>query len=490
MLGTLKFSSRIQYGRNKRNIPYYLFEPNDYQEDKIIVASKMGLKTKVDHYCCIEILNDTQRPNKGAILKLLGPINDYDVNKKFILLKNNINTQDAKVKYSYEQNVIVNDLCEFTYSIDPESTKDIDDAFSYDFENKILSIHITDLSDLKIDNINELIKKGFTFYDDDFNINMFPEEISEDKFSLISNQIRNTISMIVNIETGKIHFIQSQIKVNKNLTYEEADKLFLTDDKWIIMKNDLINYFGEFEDSHKFIENIMVLYNSKFGEFIELQTDKYPIRIHKGIKKDILEQLVSSDIINENLKKKICYYAAEYTNNYSADNKLHQDLNIIKYTHATSPLRRAIDVINQKIAFNKINIDIDECCTIINERNLLFKKAYNDIKLLNLINDANDNKLFDATVIGFYDFRIKVYIMDLDIIKYIDLFYDKNHRIFVVNTDDGRSLSIVHRSTQEVITLNLYQKIKLLSLVKNYESRLYKKLKFYIKEPDLITLLD
>ena len=27
MFGTLKFSSRVQYGRNKKNIPYYLFEP-------------------------------------------------------------------------------------------------------------------------------------------------------------------------------------------------------------------------------------------------------------------------------------------------------------------------------------------------------------------------------------------------------------------------------------------------------------------------------
>ena len=77
----------------------------------------------------------------------------------------------------------------------------------------------------------------------------------------------------------------------------------------------------------------------------------------------------------------------------------------------------------------------------------------------------------------------------MDIIKYIDIFYGKVQRIFLIHDDDD-SIRIVHRKTKECIKLEVYQKIKLLSFIKQFESRLHKKLKFYIKEPNLVDLLD
>ena len=359
-------------------------------------------------------------------------------------------------------------------------------SFSYDFDNKILYIHITDLSELKIENFQDLINKSFTFYDDEYNINMLPNEISENECSLIENQLRNVISLQINIENKTYKFIKMQIKVCKNLTYEEADSNFENETKWIDMKNNIQSMIGQFNDSHEFIQNLMIFYNSRFYEILEKKTENYPIRIHKGIKDEKIMNANISDFI----KKKICYYAAEYVNNAVSDEKIHYDLNISKYTHATSPLRRAIDIINQKIAFGNLNENIYQCCNIINERNNAFKKAYNEIKLLNLINDSdNNNKIFEGIVIGFDDFRIKVYIEELDIVKLIDLFFNSTSRIFVVH-GEGNHITIVHRSTRERVVIKLYQKVKLLSLIKSYDSKLYKKLKFFIKEPDLISLLD
>ena len=145
------------------------------------------------------------------------------------------------------------------------------------------------------------------------------------------------------------------------------------------MKNDLATYFGEISDSHKLIEKMMIEYNSKFSLFLENVTESYPIRIHKGIKQDILQDLIDLNLIDNNLKNKICFYAAEYVDNKLSEEKNHKHLNLQKYTHATSPLRRVIDVINQKIAFNSHNFDIKEICDKVNE-NKSFKKAYNDIK--------------------------------------------------------------------------------------------------------------
>lgn len=490
MLGTLKFSSRVQYGRNKRNVPYYFFESDISSKEYIVVASKQGMKSRVDHYSKIEILEENINPMRGGLLKLIGPVNDYNATKNYILEKNGINKKN-NIICSYSKNDKECDLQEFTYSIDPKGSKDIDDAFSYDFENKILSIHITDLSNLEISNLDELVSRAFTFYDSEFNVNLFPENISENEFSLIENEVRNVITMNINLNDGSHIFTKNKIRVFKNLSYEDADNFLINSDKWITMKNDLTSYFGEISDSHKLIEKMMIEYNSKFSLFLEKVTESYPIRIHKGIKQDILEDLMKLDLIDDNLKNKICFYAAEYVDNKFSEEKNHKHLNLEKYTHATSPLRRVIDVINQKIAFNNHNFNVKDICDKINERNKSFKKAYNDIKILNLINESeNDNKIFDGIILGFNDFKIKVYIIELDIVKSIDIFNGKIKRIFFINNEDSSAIRIFHRTTKQSINLKLYQKIKLLSFVKKFESRLYKKLKFFIKEPNLINLLD
>ena len=94
MLGTLKFSSRVQYGRNKRNVPYYFFEPDISTEGYIVVASKQGMKSRVDHYSKIQILEENINPVRGGLLKLIGPVNDYNATKDYILEKNGINKKN------------------------------------------------------------------------------------------------------------------------------------------------------------------------------------------------------------------------------------------------------------------------------------------------------------------------------------------------------------------------------------------------------------
>ena len=72
-------------GRNKRNIPYYLFEPTNNIDKRIIVASKLK-SDRVDHYAEIQILDDSCNPIKGAIIKIIGPIKG--MNKKYFEIIN------------------------------------------------------------------------------------------------------------------------------------------------------------------------------------------------------------------------------------------------------------------------------------------------------------------------------------------------------------------------------------------------------------------
>ena len=111
----------------------------------------------------------------------------------------------------------------------------------------------------------------------------------------------------------------------------------------------------------------MIFYNSKFNEL--LLNKNFPIRIHKGLK------IINDKIYNEKLIKKICYHSAKYISNNNNDD-YHQGLQIYKYTHASSPLRRVIDLINQKIAYNNLNLDIDYVCEKVNEKLVDHYKFY------------------------------------------------------------------------------------------------------------------
>ena len=232
----------------------------------------------------------------------------------------------------------------------------------------------------------------------------------------------------------------------------------------------------------------MILYNTEFSKYLYEQKKNYPIRIHKGLKEDILNK---SELIDDKLKKMICYYSAEYVPVNDTEMTLHKSLDIDKYTHASSPLRRLIDLINQRIAFNNINIDIQELCDKVNNRNKLFKNAYREIKLLDLSSSLkdSDNRIYDAIIIGFDEFKIKVYIPDLDIVNNIRIFNNNILKVFNINITDV-SMDIMHIETNNLITLNLYQKIKVKTMIKLYESRLYKKIQFFVIDPYLVDLLD
>ena len=472
MIGTIKYSSRTQYGRNKRNIPFYSFQ--SINNENYLVSSK--LKTKIDHYAIIDIIDN----KKGCIKEILGPINDYITTKKFILFKNNIlPSKNLSLEYENENLQLSNES--FTYSIDPYGSKDIDDAFSYN--KKELLIHITDLTSINI-NIDELINKTSTFYDKDKNYNMFPSEISEDKYSLLENQERNVITLGINLSTRECNIFKSRIMVIENLTYEKADKLF--ENEWLDFKQNVEEIIGKFNDSHEFIEKIMIFYNIEFSKFLDKNNKDYPIRIHKGIK---LEKLYESNFIDDSLKKRICYHSAEYIS-VNSDNTSHIALELDKYTHATSPLRRAIDFINQKIAFNNINIDISRLCDVVNLKSYEFKRAYNEIKFLDLsLEIKNQDRIFDGIIINFDENRVKVYIKELDIIQYIEIINYKIGNILDFKLDESDYI-ISNLQNKRQIKLSLFQNITLKTMIRVYESKLYKKLQFFIIEPNILNLVE
>ncbi|MGH7884749.1 MAG: ribonuclease catalytic domain-containing protein [Thermodesulfobacteriota bacterium] len=125
-----------------------------------------------------------------------------------------------------------------TYSVDDETTEDIDDAISFEEkENElILGIHISDVSSIvkREDSLDiEAQKKGETVYFVEKTINMFPESLVKEKLSLIEGILKPSLSLFAlfdkkNFTLIDYRFERTKIKLNKNLTYEQAGELFNT----------------------------------------------------------------------------------------------------------------------------------------------------------------------------------------------------------------------------------------------------------------------
>jgi ribonuclease R len=230
-----------------------------------------------------------------------------------------------------------------TFTIDPKTAKDFDDAISFlklpngNFE---IGVHIADVSHYvteKSELDKEAYKRGCSVYLPDRTIPMLPFELSDNLCSLNEGEEKLAFSAIFEIDSkAKIHskwFGKSIIKSAKRFTYESAQELInakkgiyfedlntlnviskiLRKEKWQKGAIDFEQEEVAFEldesgkpiriykkerlDTHKLVEEFMLLANKEVAEFVykhEKKTGKIfplPYRIHDLPNKDRIAEL-------------------------------------------------------------------------------------------------------------------------------------------------------------------------------------------------------
>lgn len=130
------------------------------------------------------------------------------------------------------------DICDIhTFTVDPKGAQDLDDAISVQEvgDKYKLGIHIADVvsfvrKDSKLD--EDAKQQGITYYNSGKkHCHMFPEELCTAHFSLLQNQVRNVVSLMIMVDRqtnkidGKPIFQLSKIKSNRQFTYEEAEEI-------------------------------------------------------------------------------------------------------------------------------------------------------------------------------------------------------------------------------------------------------------------------
>jgi len=142
----------------------------------------------------------------------------------------------------------------FTVTIDGAETRDFDDALSAERTSKgyRVGIHISDVASvLTEDSIvaSAGMRRGTSIYCPDEQFPMLPTELSEGALSLRENEERLALSLLVELDEGysivERRICASRIKVDKRLTYDEADTIL----------------YGELEVSEQLSESLSFLWD-------------------------------------------------------------------------------------------------------------------------------------------------------------------------------------------------------------------------------------
>jgi ribonuclease R len=419
----------------------YFLVPSDLKMYADIIIPEANLRNaKVGQKVFVTITEwtDQKKAPVGTVTKILGMPMEHNAEMEAIALEKGFDAlfPPAVAKEAVdiaEKGITSSDMKDrrdmretTTFTIDPEDAKDFDDALSFKklpnghFE---IGIHIADVSHYVQPNTaldEEARRRGTSVYLVDRTIPMLPEELSNGLCSLNPNVDRLTFSSVFEMDAaGMVHeqwFGRTVIHSNKRFTYENAQKVL--DDKSGEFYEELntLNLIGkkllkkryeegaisleqeevkfkldengiplsvytkERGDTHKMIEEFMLLANRRVAEYMS-QKNKgkggvFVYRIHDTPNKEKMQDLVTFlRKLGYNMKLKDGIIPSEEINVlvgklehnplrdtvhtqiirtmakaiYSTKNIGHYGLGFKFYTHFTSPIRRYPDVIVHRL---------------------------------------------------------------------------------------------------------------------------------------------
>ena len=331
IVGVLNLRSTRLYGRNKKGHNIYGMVPLEPRWPHFQVASSLR-----DRSCNVYIQIEFKEwiighdLPVGTIIELIGRTDDPMAEERALLLKNRLCTKIPKWSIGdLSANATPRPHFANAITIDPAGSKDFDDAFS--LEGDSVFVHIAD--------VDSLIAKGVpmsdirewgnleTIYGDTV-YPMLPRHYSEELLSLNTQGRKNTITIELRAEGTTLvpqRAFLSTIEVERNWTYEEAQQ-----DLSSSPYRDIFRLTGE-TDTHKVIERLMVICNAYVGTVLN----------RHGMTFLRCAELRAADMP---VTGPWCYGPGYYST-VAAPHAAISVPDFPLYTHFTSPIRRAADLI-------------------------------------------------------------------------------------------------------------------------------------------------
>ena len=306
----------------ENDIPYLKLDDNK-KDIKVKLDKESASQCVAGHKVLVSVEKEIKNHlYLGRVLKIIGHKDDPGVDILSIAYKYSIYSdfpeavlnelKDLPITISKEELVNRRDLTDkIIFTIDDDSTKDIDDAISLEMDNDnyVLGVHIADVSHYVKENTalgDEAFLRGTSSYLADTVIPMLPHQLSNGICSLNENVIRLTFSCeMVYDSNGKLldyDIFPSFIKSSKKMTYKKVNDILMRDIvdpeyakyKDILLKmNELAHILRKYKEKRGYID-----FNLDEAKIIQDSSGK-AIDIQKRIREDG-EKLIEDFMIAAN----------------------------------------------------------------------------------------------------------------------------------------------------------------------------------------------
>ena len=470
--GVLALENSQTYGRVKDKFLYKCI-PDDKRLPIFLVPYKIKLgfnKNIKNKYVVFEFRNWNDKHPLGSLTQTLGDVDsleyfyEYQLYCKSLYASiQNINKKTMrklkeKTEVQYIDMIIKNrDLKDYRetrniFSIDPEKSKDFDDAF--DIEElgdgkKRISVYISNVSFWMdaMDLWDSFSNRISTIYLPDRKRPMLPTVLSDALCSLTEGDTRFALELQLIVEDYEVvdyKFYNSVIKLKKNLRYDTKEQENFPDYKELFKTISIMNkrkkYTDSIDSSHDVVAYLMILMN--------YLSAKELIKLKCGVFRSA--KFNQSFVPPEELPKGVKKFLKNWNSQggkYSKDVGDHDMLELDAYVHITSPIRRLVDLLNIIILQDKLGWEMsvkskefyerwtnDSSIEYINTTMRSIRRVQNDCSLLKICMDdpqvqetVYDGYIFDKLVRNDALYQYMVYLPEINMTNRFTSRYDKEN---------------------------------------------------------------
>ena len=350
ILGIVDFRNRTLMGLTNRGISLYLFHPFDRGYPPFIVGSKEKPATNL--ICSVDFVSWDDTWPRGGIQSRLGPVGDPEVELTAVRLQPMVSRPVPDIPTSATIMAHTEIPWDVVLHIDPPGCEDVDDILAYRTMEDCTeyAIGIADVAawipeGSPLDEYAKAIAQ--TVYEEGrVHLPMVPNAISTDQASLRRDgRSRPVVALVITVRAESapaFRWEQLLVTVTHSYTYESVllDTPVCDRIKALLYALDGVSC----DDPHEWIERLMVEYNCRVAGLLR-SAGVGILRSHKGTSSSGYEALAAKTGITE-----LAHFgksAGIYCRSTDAD-VAHAGLGLAEYCHASSPIRRYVDLINQR----------------------------------------------------------------------------------------------------------------------------------------------
>jgi exoribonuclease R len=352
--GVLELKSKYMYGHTSRGAKIYLFHPHDRKYPPFRVGST-SRNTDTNQVGLIELMDwdEFETTPRGNLLRILGPCGTLHSEKEALLYQFSYPKKAAELFDIHDDTETKRKRLEgYTFNIDPDGCMDIDDILTLNPISPTKWQFVITIADVAAHILEgsagdkHAYTLGQTLYQNgEAAVPMLPSALSEMALSLRPKETHLGVSLFCVWDTESKSltvedFQETTFQSNAKYTYET---IYKAQEVPIHLLEDIASYLkgSPTSDSHEWIAEYMILYNKQVAQVL-LKHKRGLLRTHKPANAERLEQFQA---IHPDLKV-LAYESAKYEP--TGENQIHATLGSVPYCHATSPLRRYADLVNQR----------------------------------------------------------------------------------------------------------------------------------------------